>query len=77
MQTVDGRDIRSLNLASLRSSIGIVSQEPVLFGCSIKENIIYGLTDEERAKTTTEDIENAAKSANIHHFISGLPKVTG
>ena len=51
--------------------MGLVSQEPVLFDRTIAENIAYG--DNERAITMTEIIE-AAKSANIHEFISKLPK---
>ncbi len=75
-QSVDHTDIRRLNLKWLRSEIGIVSQEPVLFDCSIKDNIIYGLSEEEIADITIDRVESAAKSANIHHFISTLPKVS-
>lgn len=71
---LDGVDLRELNLKWLRSHLGIVSQEPVLFDCSIRENILYGLTEEERQKVTSDEVEEAAKSANIHHFISTLPK---
>ena len=49
-----------------------MSQEPVLFDCSIKDNIIYGIPDGERDDVTMEQVEEAAKSANIHHFISSL-----
>ena len=52
-----------------------MSQEPVLFDCSIKDNIIYGIPDDERDEVTMEQVEEAAKSANIHHFISSLPQV--
>lgn len=53
--------------------MGIVSQEPVLFDCTLAENIAYG--DNSRS-ITKEEIEAAAKAANIHSFIEGLPKVT-
>lgn len=69
--TVDGRDIRELNPYWLRSHIGTVSQEPVLFSCSIAENIAYGATDP--SKVTTQDILRAAQIANAHEFILGFP----
>ncbi|XP_041104910.1 ATP-dependent translocase ABCB1 [Polyodon spathula] len=67
----DGKDTKSLNLAWLRSQMGLVSQEPILFDCSIAENIQYG--DNSRV-VTQEEIEAAAKSANIHDFIQNLPE---
>lgn len=67
---LDDFDIKTINLQHLRSSIALVSQEPVLFNCTIKENIIYGLED----KVSQERIENAAKVANIHDFIAHLPE---
>ncbi|XP_053307047.1 ATP-dependent translocase ABCB1-like [Spea bombifrons] len=66
----DGIDTKLLNLKWLRSQMGIVSQEPMLFDCSIAENIQYGST---RGNVTQEEIENAAKAANIHTFIENLP----
>lgn len=54
----------------LHSKISIVSQEPTLFNCSIEENIAYGLN----GKASTADIENAAKMANAHEFISKFPE---
>ena len=69
---VDGNDVKEVNLKWLRSQIGIVSQEPVLFDLSIRDNIAYG--DTTRA-VSDKEIEEAAKSANIHDFILGLPKV--
>ena len=66
---VGGKDVRSLNLKWLRSHIGVVSQEPVLFDTTIAENIRYGRED-----ATMKDIEAAAKAANVHKFISELPK---
>lgn len=69
---LDGHDTKQLNIHWLRSQIGIVSQEPVLFDCSLSENIAYG--DNSR-QVTQEEIEEAAKAANIHTFIAGLPQV--
>ncbi|XP_048010272.1 ATP-binding cassette, sub-family B (MDR/TAP), member 4 isoform X1 [Megalobrama amblycephala] len=68
---LDDNDAKQLNIHWLRSQIGIVSQEPVLFDCSLAENIAYG--DNSR-KVSQEEIEQAAKAANIHSFIEGLPQ---
>ncbi|XP_052474921.1 ATP-dependent translocase ABCB1-like isoform X2 [Carassius gibelio] len=68
---VDGNDSRHLNLAWMRTQMGLVSQEPILFDCTIAENIQYG--DNSR-DVTQEEIEDAAKKANIHNFIIGLPE---
>ncbi|CAF0957991.1 unnamed protein product [Didymodactylos carnosus] len=65
---LDGRDIRSLNVAWLRTHIGIVSQEPVLFTGSIEDNIRFGKQD-----ATDEEVIAAAKMANAHDFIMELP----
>lgn len=73
LQLLDSVDVKELNIHWLRSQIGIVSQEPVLFDCSLAENIAYG--DNSRT-VTLEEIEEAAKAANIHSFIEGLPQVT-
>uniref|UniRef100_A0A6Q2ZE04 ABC-type xenobiotic transporter n=1 Tax=Esox lucius TaxID=8010 RepID=A0A6Q2ZE04_ESOLU len=70
-QLVDGQDAKTLNLAWLRSQLGLVSQEPILFDCTITENIQYG--DNSRVVSQAE-IEEAAKKANIHDFIMGLPE---
>ncbi|NXK27152.1 MDR1 protein, partial [Arenaria interpres] len=67
----DGCDTRSLHLRWLRSRLGLVSQEPILFDCSIAENIRYG--DNSRV-VSQEEIEAAAKAANIHAFIEKLPE---
>ncbi|MEW6723722.1 MAG: ABC transporter ATP-binding protein [Bacillota bacterium] len=67
--TVDGIDIRTVTLNSLRRQIGIVLQETFLFSASIGENIAYG-----RAGATNEEIIAAAKAAHIHDFIMSLPK---
>uniref|UniRef100_A0A8B9RAH3 ATP-binding cassette, sub-family B (MDR/TAP), member 5 n=1 Tax=Astyanax mexicanus TaxID=7994 RepID=A0A8B9RAH3_ASTMX len=67
----DGMDTRGLNLAWLRSQLGLVSQEPILFDCTITENIQYG--DNSRV-VSQEEVVEAAISANIHNFISDLPE---
>ena len=66
---LDGQDIKTLNLKWLRSNIGVVGQEPVLFATTIFENIRYG-----REGVTQEEIEAAAQAANAHDFIVSLPK---
>lgn len=65
---LDGVDLREFNVRDLRSCIGVVSQEPLLFDTSIEDNIRYG-----KPNATQEEIVNAAKSANAHDFIMGLP----
>lgn len=65
---VDGRNIKDLDLTWLRSNIGVVGQEPILFGTSISENILFG-----NRNATQEDIKRAAKKANAHEFIKALP----
>ncbi|NXG72368.1 MDR1 protein, partial [Baryphthengus martii] len=67
----DGFDTRSLHLQWLRSKLGLVSQEPILFDCSIAENIRYG--DNSRV-VSQDEIEEAARAANIHTFIEKLPE---
>lgn len=69
--TLDGQDIRTLNVKWLRENIGIVSQEPVLFATTIAENIRYGRED-----ISDAEIEQAAKEANAFDFISRLPDVS-
>ncbi|KAH9520299.1 ATP-binding cassette, sub-B (MDR TAP), member 4 [Bulinus truncatus] len=68
---IDGNEICALNLKWYRSQLGIVSQEPTLFDCSIAENIAYG--DNSRVVPMTEIIQ-AARDANIHNFIASLPQ---
>jgi len=67
---IDGKNISTLNVAWLRSHIGIVSQEPVLFTGSIEDNIRFGKSD-----ATDEEVRAAAKMANAHEFIMALPEV--
>nr|CDJ81059.1 unnamed protein product [Haemonchus contortus] len=66
---LDSHDLRSLNPYHTRSQIAIVSQEPILFDCSIADNIVYGM----EVRPSQTEIENAARKANIHTFIKGLP----
>lgn len=66
--TVDGKDVRSLTLKSLRSQIGMVQQDVYLFCGTIRDNIAYG-----RPGASQQEIEDAAKQANIHDFIISLP----
>jgi ATP-binding cassette, subfamily B, bacterial len=67
--TLDDHDLRALTLKSLRQNIALVTQEPILFGASIRENIAYG-----RPEATTADIEAAARAAGAHEFIEQLPE---
>ncbi|XP_041056608.1 bile salt export pump-like isoform X2 [Carcharodon carcharias] len=69
MVTLDGHDIRSLNVQWLRSLIGVVEQEPVLFATTIEENIRYGCDG-----LTKDQIVRAAKEANAYNFIMDLPE---
>ncbi len=67
--TIDGMDIRTLKLNSLRKQIGIVQQDVYLFAGTVYENILYGRPD-----ATREEVIAAAVSANAHEFIMGLPE---
>lgn len=62
-----------MNLCYLRKHIGIVTQEPILFNCSIKDNITYGLDN--RDDIMMDEIIDVAKKANIHNFITSLSQV--
>uniref|UniRef100_A0A1I7VKS6 ABC-type xenobiotic transporter n=1 Tax=Loa loa TaxID=7209 RepID=A0A1I7VKS6_LOALO len=66
---IDDRDIKSYNIRYLRSHIALVDQEPTLFNISIRDNIAYGLDD-----ASQDQIETAAKLANIHSFVVALPQ---
>uniref|UniRef100_UPI00358FF9D4 bile salt export pump n=1 Tax=Myxine glutinosa TaxID=7769 RepID=UPI00358FF9D4 len=68
---VDGRDTQRVNVAFLRSKIGVVSQEPVLFDTNIAENIRYGANFR---NITMSDIVEASKAAQLHEFVMGLPE---
>lgn len=66
---VDGHDVRDLTLESLRSLIGFVTQEVILFNDNVRNNIAYG-----RADISDAEIERAARAANAHSFIEQLPE---
>ena len=66
---IDGRDIHSYTLASLRSQISVILQDSVLFAASVRDNIAYAAPD-----ATEEEIEAAARLANAHEFIEALPQ---
>jgi len=65
---IDGHDVRDLTLSSLRSRIGVVMQESVLFSGSVRDNIAYGRPD-----ASEEEVEAAARAAQAHDFIAKLP----
>lgn len=65
---IDGHDLRDVNIKSLREQIGIVLQDTILFSDSVKSNILMGKSD-----ATDEEVIAAAKAANAHDFIEGLP----
>jgi ABC-type multidrug transport system, ATPase and permease components len=67
--TIDGRDIRDLQLSSLRGLMGLVTQEVVLFNDTVRNNIAYGLGD-----AGEDRVVEAAKAANAHDFISAMPQ---
>lgn len=69
--TIDGTNIKDLNLNWLRSQLGVVNQEPILFDTTIANNIRFGTSQE---NVTLQEIEEAAKKANAHDFIIKLPK---
>ena len=74
LQTLEGENIEGLNVPLVRSSVGVVSQEPVLFRRSIADNIRYGANS--RGEVPMEEVVAAAKKANIHDFIESLPEVS-
>lgn len=66
---LDGHDLKTLQVGWLRSQMGLVSQEPMLFATTIFENIKYG-----NPNATEQDVYDAAKASNAHDFISSLPE---
>lgn len=66
--TVDGADLRDIQLLSYRSQVGVVAQESILFNATMRENLRYGRLD-----ATDEEIEEAAKAASIHDAIMAMP----
>ena len=65
--TIDGHDLREVTLASLRSQVGVVMQDPVLFAASIRDNIAFG-----RPQATDAEVHEAARAACIHDFVVTL-----
>lgn len=70
---IDGHDSKRVNVQFLRSNIGIVSQEPVLFACSITDNIKYG---DNTRDIPMEKVIEASKQAQLHDFVMSLPEVS-
>lgn len=68
--TVDGHELKSLDLTWLRQQIGYVQQEPNLFGLSIRENMLYGVERD----VSQEELEAVAKDAHAHEFIVDMPE---
>ena len=66
---IDGHDVRSVTLASLRAQIGLVPQETLLFGGSVRDNIRYG-----RLEASDAEVADAARAANAHDFVMELPQ---
>ncbi len=67
---LDGKDIKTLNIPWLRSHLGVVSHEPVLFSGSVENNIKIGIHS-----ATHEEVTKAATLANAHEFIRKMPEV--
>jgi ATP-binding cassette, subfamily B, bacterial len=65
---IDGHDVRTVTLASLRREIGVIAQDPFLFSATVRENIAFGRPD-----STDEDVQRAAELAQAHEFIVTLP----
>jgi ATP-binding cassette subfamily B protein len=67
--TIDGADVRTVDLVSLRSAIAVVNDDPFLFSATVHDNIAYA-----RADATREEVQRAAEAAQAHDFITRLPK---
>jgi len=65
---IDGRDVRDVKVKSLRSHIGMVLQDPILFSGTIRENILYG-----RPSATDDEVMEASRAANALDFVMSLP----
>ena len=65
---IDGQDVRTVKLASLRREIGVIAQDPFLFSATVRENIALGRPD-----ATDEDVQRAAELAQAHEFVAALP----
>ena len=72
VQLIDGHESTRVSVPFLRSKIGIVSQEPILFDCSIADNIRYG---DNAREISMNDVMAAAKKAQLHSFVMALPEV--
>jgi ATP-binding cassette subfamily B protein len=66
--SLDGSDVRDVDIASLRAEIGVIAQDPFLFSATVRENLTFGRPD-----ATDEQIEEAARLAQAHDFIERLP----
>jgi len=67
--TVDGTDVRDVSLTSLRSAIGVISQDPFLFSATVRENIAFGRRD-----LSPDEVERFARAAQAHEFVERLPQ---
>jgi ABC-type multidrug transport system fused ATPase/permease subunit len=70
---IENEELREVNIQNARSYMALVQQEPDLFNRSIKENILYGLFQEDGVPVTDEQVVQAARAANAHDFICELP----
>jgi len=70
---IDGEELSSLNIVAWRRKIGFVGQEPILFSGTIRQNVLYGIPDEELAKITEDDIVQAIRDANAYDFVMEFP----
>ena len=66
---VNGCNVREMDVHEVRGQVGLVSQEPVLFSCSVRDNIVYG-----KPEASQQQVEEAARAANAHNFIQKLPE---
>ncbi|KAJ1660656.1 hypothetical protein IWQ61_000439 [Dispira simplex] len=71
---LDGVNLRDLNVRFLRSQIGFVSQEPILFGSTVRQNILWGALEDRDGKVTEAQLKEASVDANAYDFISRLPQ---
>lgn len=72
----DGRSIDNLDLASYRSNLSLVAQEPCLFSGSVRQNIVFGVSrhEDEDEMADEERVHTAARAAGIHDFVASLPE---
>ncbi|HXR12237.1 MAG TPA: ATP-binding cassette domain-containing protein, partial [Gaiellaceae bacterium] len=67
--TIDGADVRDVELTSLRRAVGVISQDPFLFSATVRENIAFG-----RADISDDEVERVARLAQAHEFVERLPE---